>query len=168
VSEAAWKWRRDVSAGRAAGPALGADRYLELRYEELVADAGEALRRLCGFVELEFHPAMLEHHVEVDRDRLAPATGIPFHARAAGPVEARARDWRTDMAVGDVAAFEAIAGGLLEELSYGRAGPTSPGRRVGAAVRTAGYAAIETAGEARKALRRIAGRPAAGVGAAED
>lgn len=164
VPAAAWKWRRDVSAGRAAGPALGADRYLELRYEELVADPEEALRRLCGFVELAFHPSMLEHHAAVDRDRLAPPTGIPFHARAAGPVEARARDWRTDMPPGDVAAFEAVGGALLQDLGYGRAGATSLGGRMGAAARTAGYAALETAGEARKALRRIAGRPAAGVG----
>ncbi|MEX2459647.1 MAG: sulfotransferase [Actinomycetota bacterium] len=168
VSRAAWKWRRDVSAGRAAGPVLGADRYLELRYEELVADPGEALRRLCGFVELEFHPSMLEHHAVVDRDRLAPATGIPFHARAAGPVEARARDWRTDMAPRDVAGFEAVAGGLLEDLGYGRGGSTSLGGRVGAAARAAAYAAVETADEGRKALRRIAGRPSAGVGAGED
>ena len=33
--------------------------YMEVRYEDLIADTEAALRRICEFAELEFDPAML-------------------------------------------------------------------------------------------------------------
>ncbi len=153
VLEAAWKWRRDVGAGRASGAVLGPGRYHEVRYEDLVAGPRATLERLCAFVELAFDPRMLEHARDVDRDRLAPASGLPYHARAATPPQEGARDWRTEMAEGDVEAFEALAGGLLADLGYPRGA-----RKAGAVLRArvgltaAALAARERAGEAKKAL----------------
>ncbi|MCA1726529.1 MAG: hypothetical protein LC722_02405, partial [Actinobacteria bacterium] len=84
------------------------------------------------------------------------------------PPKAGARDWRTQMHPGAVAAFEAIAGSLLDSLGYGRGAPR-PGVRLGIRAwgRGAGYRALEMGSEARKALRhRLTGHPGAGVGAA--
>jgi len=155
VLEAAWKWRRDVSAGRAASGALGPERYVELRYERLVEDPRGALEELCAFVDLPFDARMLDHAREVDRERLAPASGLPYHARAATPPAAGARDWRTEMSEGDAADFEALAGRLLADLGY-PPGPRRPGleSRARASLAAAVLAARERAGEARKALRR--------------
>lgn len=36
--------------------------YLELRYDQLLHDPQTQIRRLCEFIELDFHPAMLDYH----------------------------------------------------------------------------------------------------------
>lgn len=154
IPEAAFKWRTDVTAGRHAGARLGPGRYREIRYEDLIDEPRALLEDLCGFVDLPFHEAMLEHHVEVDRARLAPTSGLPFHSRAATPPKAGVRDWRTQMAVADARTFDAIAGPLIEALGYerGDAG-ASILDRAAAAARIAGYRARETAGELKKRMR---------------
>jgi hypothetical protein len=60
VAKAAQLWAARVSAGRRNGRALG-DRYLEIRYEDLVNDLETTTRTLCDFVEVEFDPAMLDY-----------------------------------------------------------------------------------------------------------
>jgi hypothetical protein len=46
-------WLRHVSVGRAFGVEVPSHRYLELRYEDLIADDLEASRRILGFLDLE-------------------------------------------------------------------------------------------------------------------
>ncbi|MFV3367648.1 sulfotransferase family protein [Pseudomonas sp. NY15435] len=37
--------------------------YLELRYDQLLKDPQTQVRRICEFIELDFHPAMLNYHL---------------------------------------------------------------------------------------------------------
>lgn len=106
------QWRTEVRAARSLGARLGVERYLELRYEELVSDPAEALVGICGFAGLEYQPAMLDYTGNVDVSRKphqqrllqAPTTGV--------------RDWRQDMPTEDVRDFEVVAADLLAELGY--------------------------------------------------
>ena len=50
-AEFACQWRTEVAAARRLGGRVGR-RYLELRYEDLVADADAALRSVCAFFKL--------------------------------------------------------------------------------------------------------------------
>ena len=59
LSSAAWVWRTQVTRAPEAGAVLGPERYLEVRYEELVADPEPTLRRVCSHIELPFDPAMV-------------------------------------------------------------------------------------------------------------
>lgn len=52
-------WERRVRIGRKAGKKLG-DRYVELRYEDLVDDPQGQLIRICEALNLSFEPSMLE------------------------------------------------------------------------------------------------------------
>jgi hypothetical protein len=118
-------WRARVRTGRSDGQALGRARYHEIRYESLIAEPEASVVGLCGFLELDFDPAMLrfsEHRAGVPDKVLVN----PRHSRLAEPLSAGARSWRTHMHRRDLEVFEAAAGALLSELGYERAVPRPP------------------------------------------
>jgi Sulfotransferase family len=110
------QWRREVAGARRFGREAAAGRYLEVRYEDLVAEPEPTLRALCDFVGLEFDPAMLRYQ------RDPGAKSLPDHARLAGPV-ASGRHWQEEMPPSSSECFEAVAGELITELGYPRAHP---------------------------------------------
>ena len=110
-AEFACQWRTEVAAAQRLGRRVGA-RYVEVRYEQLVADAETALQRICAFAGLEYQPAMLEYAGSVD------VSAKPHQQRLMQPPTTGVRDWRTQMSSADVAAFERVAGDLLRELGY--------------------------------------------------
>jgi len=108
----ACEWRTEVRRARDLGRRLGRSRYLEVRYEELVADTAGVVRSVCEFAALPFEPGMLEYADAVD------VSAKPHHQRLLQPPTRGVRDWRTQMDRGDALAFEAIAGDLLADLGY--------------------------------------------------
>jgi hypothetical protein len=134
VEVAAKRWKRRVVATRKRSE--GVDGYMELRYEELVANPEAALRRVCELIELPFDPAMLAYHEraaqrlgEIDRElparrghrRLEAGPRLAAHGRASQPpTPERAGAWRTEMSPADQDAFERVASDLLAELGYER------------------------------------------------
>ncbi len=107
MGEVAEGWRRHVEAARSAGPAT--DRYLEVRYEDLVPRPEAALREVCAFVDLPFDARQLEC------DRRAPEPLLEHGGRVdAGE--------RMEMTEAERAEFEEVAGPLLRELGYDSAG----------------------------------------------
>jgi hypothetical protein len=126
----ACEWRTEVRRARDLGRRAGPRRYLEVRYEDLVSDTESVVRSICDFAELPFEPGMLEFAGAVD------VSEKPHHQRLLQPPTRGVRDWRSQMAEGDVRAFEGIAGDLLEELGYELSGPTghAPGARARASL----------------------------------
>ncbi|HSK15823.1 MAG TPA: sulfotransferase [Gaiellaceae bacterium] len=110
-------WDLEVRGARRFGETAAQGRYLELRYEDLVAEPEPRLREVCSFLGLGFEPAMLEYHRDVD-----PGT-LQDHPRLAEPPTPGVRDWRRQLAPRKLERFEAIAGTLLGELGYPRAYP---------------------------------------------
>ena len=117
VGDFACHWHFEIRAARRLGETVGRGRYLELRYEDLVAEPERTLREVCAFAGLGYEPEMLEYHHGVD------ASTLEDHPRLAQPPTAGVRDWREQMGPRDVEHFEAIAGSTLEELGYPRAYP---------------------------------------------
>jgi LPS sulfotransferase NodH len=111
----ACQWRLEVEAARRFGESVGPARYLELRYEDLVAEPVARLRAVCDFLGLSFEAGMLQYHREVD------ASSLQDHPRLAQPPTPGLRQWRREMSPGDAEVFEAIAGDLLGLLGYERA-----------------------------------------------
>lgn len=116
VEEAALYWRYYVQRGRRTGRDLG-PRYCEIAYEWLVADPEGALRELCSFLELPYHPAMLDYFEHAD-ELLSSMPRPGQHQSLAQPVTGGLRDWRRQMPAHDIALFESLAGSVLEELGY--------------------------------------------------
>jgi Sulfotransferase family len=105
-------WRKEVGDARELGRRVGPERYLEVRYEELVANPEQVVRRVCAFAEISFEPAMLDYTGAVD------VSGKPHQQRLLRPPTAGVRSWRDEMAGADVVAFESVAGDLVSDLGY--------------------------------------------------
>jgi hypothetical protein len=108
-----WQWQ--VSSGRRDAADMGSARYLEVRYESLVANPAEILRMITSFLELPYDEGMLAYHV--GRTRAKP--GLPSN-KAWLPPTPGVRDWQTQMQPHDVELVEALVGGLLADLGYQR------------------------------------------------
>ena len=105
-------WRKEVGDARALGRRVGPTRYLEVRYEQLVADAESVVREICTFAAVAFESAMLDYTDSVD------VSAKPHQQRLLTPPTTGVRSWREDMSAANVAAFDAVAGDLLDELGY--------------------------------------------------
>ena len=125
-------WRKEVEAARELGRKVGSERYLEVRYEELVARPEPVTREICAFAGIPFESAMLDYTGAVD------VSEKPHQQRLLTPPTRGVRSWRDDMSSTDVANFEAVAGNLLRELGYG-ADSAPTGQSVGAETRRAWY-----------------------------
>ena len=123
VSTSALYWTWMVQAGREAGRWLGPERYFEIRYEALLADAPGECGRLCIFLGVPYAEAMLRFH----EGRTKSGSGLDAK-QAWLPITPGLREWRSEMSAKDVERFEAAAGDLLDELGYPRThGRPSPG-----------------------------------------
>ena len=125
-------WRDRIEGARALGAHCRS--YLEVRYEELIHRPETELRRICNAIELPFDPAMLRYH-ERSGERLDEVFGrwdaagelvISKEERLYNqrfttrpPDAARIGRWRGELSPVEVAAFERVAGELLDELGYG-------------------------------------------------
>jgi hypothetical protein len=128
VAEAAEEWRSSISTARGAAASLAY--YREVRYEALLADPARELSDLYEWLGLDVSPPVLDPAVQeaavlANMDPSAPgvATG----------------KWRHAWSAADIAAFDEVAGSLIDELGYGReAVPAGAG--VGVTRRIAGVA----------------------------
>ena len=132
VAAVAAEWVEGIEKARRVGARIG-DAYMEVRYEDLVADPQPILERICGRIGLEFDSGMLEYHRGAE-ERLAETVrdlsrgegaAVTAEQRAAQhrnvskpPQRERAGRWRKDMSATQRDAFEEVAGVLLADLGY--------------------------------------------------
>jgi hypothetical protein len=127
-------WTDRIARTRELGSESG--RYLEVRYESLVAEAEWTLRTIGDFLQLPFDPAQLAYfkhapgRIEEHEERRA-ADGrliISKDERRENqrytmepPRADRIGRWRQELQEDEVAAFESVAGTWLASLGYSRA-----------------------------------------------
>jgi hypothetical protein len=112
VPDFACEWRTEVEAARELGARVGADRYLEVRYEALVTEPERELRAICAFAGLPYEPGLLRHTENTE------VRSKPHQQSLSLPLTPGIRDWRKEMSPADAAAFEDVAGQLLAALGY--------------------------------------------------
>jgi Sulfotransferase family len=132
LEEAAHWWVGLVTKGRHDASTVDC---IEVRYEQLVSDPEEQLRRVCAVAGLDFRVEMLHYDLRT-MDRLTEMAGDVRRAASVDP-DARADQlarnrarlseppdtlrvgrWRTEMTADEQRRFTEIAGDLLEELGY--------------------------------------------------
>jgi hypothetical protein len=108
------RWINDVRAGLAF---RGDPRYVEIRYEDLVARPRETLAPLFDFLGEAFDERVLEYHRERGQSR--DATHFPQNPEATRPMynQSIAR-WQRDLTAEELALVKRDAGPLLQELGY--------------------------------------------------
>jgi hypothetical protein len=130
-AESARLWRNRIRKARKQAPKI--DHYMEIRFEDLVADTEGVLRRVCDFIELDFDSVMLDYHERAEARLAEKARELPRTNRPPQPAEARLEShklakepprsdrvgmWRERMTPEEVAEYEAVAGDMLVELGY--------------------------------------------------
>ena len=132
AAENARCWVDAVSAGREIRAMT--DRYLEVRYEDLLVDGVTNLKRVFDWLELECEPGFCERALETCAlDRLkAKAVQAPW-PRDVQPDgfyrKGNADSWREDLPRSTIELIESIAGDLMRQLGYAPAASTA-GRSV--------------------------------------
>jgi hypothetical protein len=96
-----WAWRRYVEAGLRDGPPLGPQRYLEIRYEDLVADPRRHGERMLDFMGI-----------------MRPASRSAFVVALERADPGSVGGWRRELSASDLAVIEADSGELLRRLGY--------------------------------------------------
>lgn len=106
---AAQRWCDDILKIRAASAKFPED-YLEVRYEELLAEPEAVLKRICDFLEVEYDPRMTQ--LSRPTENLGDAKGW------SGIKKDNAGKYRHLMDIGLRKEIEAIAAPLLRQLGY--------------------------------------------------
>lgn len=122
-------WARMIRTARSQTHGL---HYLELRYDQLLLEPEQQLRRICNFIELDFHPHMLDYHLRTParlaehKDRyqadgqllVSHEQRIQQQWRTTQPPDAgRLNLWSETMSHAEQLACAAAAGGLLDEFA---------------------------------------------------
>jgi len=115
LTQAALTWTEHVRAKRAWGK-RHPDRYLEVRYEDLLAAPDQVLDSVGEFLGVMRKPGPLTFHASELATALAG--GAP-HAKVSEPLDpANSGKWRTGMGKADQAKFHFLAGDTLAECGY--------------------------------------------------
>lgn len=78
---------------------------LTVSYEALVTRPEEELRKICGFLDLEFHPAMLRYHESTPRT--VDISREPWKATATKPLDiGKLDEWRSTLSPAMIASIE--------------------------------------------------------------
>jgi hypothetical protein len=128
-------WVHAVDCARRAERRLPPGTFLEVRYEDLVAEPRRELERLCRFLGEDFEEAMLAPQSEAER---LPARQLEdWHGRTREPVSTqRVGRYAELLAPGEVALVDVVAGSRMRRLGY--AVPSRPSASPKARLRVAG------------------------------
>jgi hypothetical protein len=107
--------------------------YLEIRYEDLVLNTTDVLRKICDFIQLDYEPDMELYHRsaaermselentydENGKVEVAKEARWSRHRLTARPPDpARIGRWKTALSADELTQFNRGAGNLLHELGY--------------------------------------------------
>ncbi|MFQ5535041.1 MAG: sulfotransferase [Sphingomonadales bacterium] len=117
IGECAERWANRLHTNLKMGKILGEDRYLVVRYEDLVLESEQTLKRMCAFMGVEYSSRMLEYPDMVDAK-------IPDHRRwlwpsiNRPPEKSKTYRWKSEMTRAERIVCEGAAGKMLRGLGY--------------------------------------------------
>jgi hypothetical protein len=114
VTRAALKWREAARIHLRVSRSGYADKYLPVRYEDLVADPNTELERICKFLNIEPRADNLELYM---RHKLT-LPKFDNHANVGRDIFRGESKWRNTLSEDDVALIEQICGRHIEALEY--------------------------------------------------
>ncbi len=117
--ERAKYWRSRVLIARECERQLGPRRCLLVRYEDLVLNAEETLKRVCSFLDEEYTPSMMQFYEDA-LDHVSDFDG-PVHGKLNRPPKKDDIErWRNDSSRMRILLFESVAGQAMDSVSYKR------------------------------------------------
>jgi hypothetical protein len=111
-------WRRSTQAGIRNQKQYGGDRYLILRYEDLAQSPEPTLRRLVGFLGIDWDDSL----AAPTRAGAQWQGNSMFADRFGGISAAPVARWKDSLPALEAAVIEQMAGGLMRRFDYPRGG----------------------------------------------
>lgn len=107
---AAEYWESYVERGHAVGKTLNLQQYMELRYEDLLAQPEECMKTICDFLGETYSEALFDV-APVEAPGKTPLVHQPLKVENVGK-------WRVRMTPRQIRAFESVAGKTLSQFGY--------------------------------------------------
>jgi hypothetical protein len=114
ISVSAFEWIYKVNKARRELESLIPERYLEIRYEDMIAEPSKTLQRICDFLGLHYESRMLEFWKTSNQFIGSHHSKLIFQPISSESVT----KWRRELPKKEIRKFESIAGRLLTNLSY--------------------------------------------------
>lgn len=112
--ESVWTWRNYVVKSETYRRTLS-DRYMEVRFEDLVLRPRDVLQSICRFLDAPFSPRMLSFHAE----GAEALSAEPWTKNANRPVDpSNVGKWRLQMSRGERWLIQTLVGTQLERKGY--------------------------------------------------
>jgi hypothetical protein len=117
IAECARAWADRTTSNAKMGRILGPERYMTIRFEDLILDTQASLERICAFLGVPFDRAMLHHgdmvkeKIPEDRRWLWPSISHP-------PQVSKVGQWRHHMTCSQRIVFEGLARKALRIWGY--------------------------------------------------
>ena len=108
--ETVYRWREVLQVGQQQGRALGAGRYMEVRYEDLTAEPASWMRAICEFLGLPFDEAVLSSSMRM--------AGPQLKEQGEGRMTPNSERWKEYFSMESRLRLERIAGAKLSDLNY--------------------------------------------------
>jgi Sulfotransferase family len=114
VEASAQWWLSRLATAVMCELALGSDRVLRVRFEDLLAGPSSVLESICAFLKIEFEASMIEGGGYQLPDYWNHGHGLVSRS----PDASRIAAWTQELAPADIERFESIAGPALEFFGY--------------------------------------------------
>lgn len=114
ITKAADMWKAKLSYGLAAELRYGEDKFMRIRYEDLVLCPEKSLSKICEFIGIQFEELMIE------RKGFEPPkyTKKQHHLVGKKPDRTRIDSWKKKLSRREIEIFEYLTGDLLQILGY--------------------------------------------------
>jgi hypothetical protein len=109
-------WVRAHDAALAVARAYP-DRVLTIRYEDFLRDDEATLRSVCGFLGIDFLPAMLDVSRSSEARRIAGMSAL-WSSNALAPVPTNADKFRATLTTTDIETIETVTAGHMARYGY--------------------------------------------------
>lgn len=125
ILEIAHYWKKQVETGRSASVLLGANRYFEVYYEQLIEQPETTLKSLCSWLDIEYTPQMLKYYLTAKEN--IPKEHSNLFELTKKPIDSsRAYAWKHKLSNQEIADFESVAAELIDTLGYKLSGAKVP------------------------------------------
>jgi hypothetical protein len=111
-----WSLKKIIDFGRKIGP----EKFIEIKYEDLVREPERELNQLCEFLNEPFDSNMMNFWMMNREEQLEPERHLGWKALTLEKVTTkRVSEWEVELSESEIQIFDAIAGDMNTKLGYG-------------------------------------------------
>jgi len=115
ILEAANRWTNSIELGQAFGLNIK-DNYMEIRYEDLVANPDKSIKKVCAFLDINYNSDMLDHTSQVAK---LGDTDKSHHANLSKPISSESiGKWKHNLSESDQKSITQLLQNSLHRLGY--------------------------------------------------